>query len=158
MSRIASFIPVDGTIQEQLQFGITGIRAVLYSFVAEKLGDLDRRDEKTLQTAIGALLAAYFEQKEISDALGVSRTTINRWAHGNNIPKSPAYREWMVIQIIELLRRKIPNDSSAPMPAVSAIMAILGENLANAPVPTASGQTSARRGNSSRRPKLVKRS
>ncbi|MHB8268420.1 helix-turn-helix domain-containing protein [Bradyrhizobium sp.] len=91
----------------KLSKGIADHQSALYSFILEQVTPLDPRLESTLQDAVSSLLASNFEQRLLSDKLGVSRTTINRWANGNNIPRSPGYREWAVTTLIALLRQSL---------------------------------------------------
>ena len=46
----------------------------------EQLDGLDPEDPKTLTFAVGSLISrAHFDQKDLAQWLGVSRTTVGRW-------------------------------------------------------------------------------
>ena len=73
------------------------------SVAQKELGRLSADDPKTLTLTVEALLKTGFEQKQLSQAVGVSRTTISRWAQEQNIPRSPAFRRWAVETLREFL-------------------------------------------------------
>ena len=112
MSRSASYTATKEAVQEHLADAFLEFRKGLYNTLIKELAVLDFKEANTLQIVVGALIESKFEQKEISDELAVSRTTINRWAHGSNIPKSIAYREWIVGRLMDMLRKNIPEDSA----------------------------------------------
>lgn len=64
--------------------------------VKKHLTELDPADPQTLPFAVEALVIAGFEQKELAELIGVSRTTIGRWGQGQNIPRAPAFRKFAV--------------------------------------------------------------
>src|ERR1041384_8074518 len=75
--------------------------------LAASLRSLDPTEPSTLTFAVQALLHLHFEQKELSELLTVSRTTIGRWAQNENIPRSPGYRKWAVETLSEHLQKAL---------------------------------------------------
>jgi transcriptional regulator with XRE-family HTH domain len=69
----------------------------------------------TLALVVEVLLRAQFDQQELAKLLGVSRTTISRWAQGQNIPRSPGFREWAIGALRAYLRDSI-NAGVEPIP------------------------------------------
>src|SRR5262245_36775213 len=61
--------------------------------VAACLASLDAAEPGNLTVAITALLKVGIEQKELAERLKVSRTTISRWAVGDNLPRHEDFRE-----------------------------------------------------------------
>jgi len=74
------------------------------------LAPLDPADPDTLHLTVNALLKAGYEQKDLAQCLGVSRTTISRWSQKQNIPRSPAFRIWAV----DTLRTQLASGKAAP--------------------------------------------
>jgi transcriptional regulator with XRE-family HTH domain len=74
--------------------------------------EFDRLDQTapetlTLALVVEVMLRAQFDQQELAKLLGVSRTTISRWAQGQNIPRSPGFREWATGTLRAHLRHSI---------------------------------------------------
>jgi hypothetical protein len=86
-------------------------RAQFRRDVQERISALDPADPETLTIATIGVLSAGFEQKALAEWIGVSRTTVSRWARKQNIPRSPVFRKWA----IDLLREHL----SDPVDVVS---------------------------------------
>jgi hypothetical protein len=71
--------------------------------IRKHLAGMDPADPGTLSFAVEALLMLHFEPAYLSEILGVSRTTIGRWVQGQNVPRSPVYRQW----VVEMLKEKL---------------------------------------------------
>jgi Trp operon repressor len=74
----------------------------------DRLTNLDPEKEQTLSLIVSALLRVEIEQKQMASTLGVSRTTISRWAHGRNIPRSEGYRRWVAESLLGILNARVP--------------------------------------------------
>ena len=77
------------------------------SLTRDRLGKLAPERESTLRLVVSALLRVQIEQKDMADKLGVSRTTISRWAHGKNIPRSEGYRKFVTETLLSLLQLRM---------------------------------------------------
>jgi hypothetical protein len=67
------------------------------------LTHLDGGDVETLSVVTEALTQLDFEQVQMAQWLGVSRTTVGRWAQRQNIPRSAAFRKWAISSLLEQL-------------------------------------------------------
>jgi Trp operon repressor len=76
---------------------------------------LDPADPYTLRFAVTGLLSANFEQKDLAGLVGVSRTTISRWGQGQNIPRSPPFRKWVVEALCNHLTEVIRGTRDEPI-------------------------------------------
>jgi hypothetical protein len=85
--------------------------------VKKKLLELDPADPEALVIATVVLLKVDFEQKALAEWVGVSRTTVSRWARKQNIPRSPVFRKWAFDLLVEHLSDPVivmPAESSQP--------------------------------------------
>ncbi len=89
-------------------------RADLRRKIADRLEPLDPTLPETLQYATKAMLEAHYEPIELSNTLGVSRTTIGRWANGQTIPRSPAFRKWSVDRLLAHLHQPKEEKQNRP--------------------------------------------
>lgn len=79
-----------------------------HEHAGQQLARLDPTHPRTLVLTVNSLLKAHFDQKELAQLLGVSRTTVGRWAQDQNIPRSPAFRKWAVEELTKVLQvRKV---------------------------------------------------
>jgi hypothetical protein len=85
--------------------------------IREHLAGLDPADAGTLSFLVEALLMVHFEPAYLSEILGVSRTTIGRWVQGQNVPRSPGYRQWVVEMLKEKLDETINGSSEIALRA-----------------------------------------
>jgi len=104
MARHASY-KFTGGIQDGIDF-LSKSHQNMYAGLVETIANLDKYSEESLHHAVALLILAHIEQKELSDHLRVSRTTINRWAHGQNIPREPAFRAWLITRLLDILQQK----------------------------------------------------
>jgi hypothetical protein len=92
-------------------------RAQFRRDVQERISALDPADPETLTIATIGVLSAGFEQKALAEWIGVSRTTVSRWARRQNIPRSPVFRTWAINLLQEHLSDPVdalPTESSQP--------------------------------------------
>jgi DNA-binding transcriptional regulator YiaG len=110
MSKHASFTPapVAKTAARDVEKAFQAFMSVATDTIAR----LDPAKEETLQFVVGTLIRAHVEQKDMADALAVSRTTIGRWANGQNLPRSESYRTWAVEGLRRLLATRVASPSS----------------------------------------------
>lgn len=87
----------DNTIQKPNSLNdIKILRNELRKKLRDKTRLLDPEAPETLTFATASLLETHFEPKAIADLVGTSRTSIARWAEGQNVPRSAGYRKWVV--------------------------------------------------------------
>jgi hypothetical protein len=87
--------------------------------VKKKLLEVDPEDPEALEIATFVLLKVDFEQKALAEWVGVSRTTVSRWARKQNIPRSPVFRKWAFNLLLEHLSDPVtalPTEFSQPRP------------------------------------------
>jgi DNA-binding transcriptional regulator YiaG len=99
--------------QQALEAALSHMRQT----VLNHLRQLDPADPYTLRFAITGLLSTNFEQKDLAELIGVSRTTIGRWGQGQNIPRSPAFRGWVVQALCEYLADSMQHEGAEHAPS-----------------------------------------
>jgi hypothetical protein len=73
----------------------------------KKILALDAGNETTLQVAISSLLEhRAVEQITLAQKLGQSRIQVGRWAKGEHIPRTSAYRKFLVGEVLSFIREK----------------------------------------------------
>lgn len=77
-----------------------------------KIEGLDPEDQNTLIFTTASLLETHFAPKDIADLVGTSRTSIARWADGQNVPRSPGYRRWAVQTMLAHLTNSIQSENT----------------------------------------------
>lgn len=133
MSRHVSIAAVDIPEQREFDAAFSDLRSKARHLFTRR----DPKDELTLQFLVATLVKLDVEQKDMADLLGVSRTTIGRWAHGQNIPRSPAFREWAVGKLCdELDRRMNPKGASQRTPSAPSTGMPVGGTLPSRPAQT----------------------
>jgi hypothetical protein len=110
-----------GSAKNAAKINIDSIHGESLSRLMQKLYDyissFDPNDENTLQIAISALLKnKTIEQITLADVLGQSRTQISRWAKGTHIPRNPAFRGWLVGELLQFMREKAGISCTPPTP------------------------------------------
>jgi DNA-binding XRE family transcriptional regulator len=102
MSRTASIAAVNWPAQHKFDAMYLDLQAN----ALELFQELDPRDERSLQFLVGSLVKLGVEQREMADLVGVSRTTVGRWANGQNIPRAPGWREWAIGELCKMLAQR----------------------------------------------------
>jgi hypothetical protein len=74
---------------------------------------LNMKDPSSLQLAMILVIEGKYEQKRLSESLVVSRTSLNRWANGKNIPRSAAYRGYLLNKIADFVLNKSDRNNAA---------------------------------------------
>jgi hypothetical protein len=87
--------------------------------IAEILRSLDPNDSKSLQMAVITAIKVRNAQKSLSEYIGVSRISLNRWAKGDNIPKSIAYREFLIGKTADFISSGRMNGNTPSSPAIA---------------------------------------
>lgn len=117
-------------------------RTAFLNDVLDQMAKLNPREKSTLVAAIDALTKAGIEQKEIALKLGVSRTTVSRWAVGEKPPRAPAYTEAMVLNLMTIMTKiaaaQKESDAIAPSATSAATHADASQT---APVQSPSGSS-----------------
>jgi transcriptional regulator with XRE-family HTH domain len=87
------------------------LRKQLRITLRNKIEEFDPEDQATLIFTTASLLETHFSPKDIADLVGTSRTSIVRWAEGQNVPRSPGYRRWAVQTMLAHLTSTIQSDT-----------------------------------------------
>jgi len=67
-------------------------------------------DPATLTFTVACMLETRFDPTFIGNLVGTSRTSVMRWGDGQNVPRSPGYRKWVVEAILAHLKDVIEHD------------------------------------------------
>jgi len=97
----------DPSIKELALQEIQDLRNELRVKLREKIVSRDPQSNDTLIFTTASLLETHFDPKSIADLVGTSRTSVVRWAEGQNVPRSPGYRKWVVETLLSYLDQAI---------------------------------------------------
>ena len=92
---------------------IRHLRNELRIKLRDRIASRDPLESSTIIFTVASLLETHFDPTSIATLVGTSRTSIARWADGQNVPRSPGYRKWVVDTLLGHLTDAIEAEKAA---------------------------------------------